>query len=216
MFLAMTPAPFMTRCLCCRANLTNLSVVAVVKRHFGGQFTGLKAYELSSYGATFEFLRASFGRFVYSEYMPGRTLGQTYGGILNEDVQALTFADSSFDLVTSNQVFEHVPDDKRAYSECFRVLKAGGVLVFTVPLYDTPKTEQVARLGKDLQIEWLGPQEYHGSRLEGPRSAPVFWRHSSRDITQRVSSAGFRCVTVELISICNGEEDAQPVLYAVK
>jgi ubiquinone/menaquinone biosynthesis C-methylase UbiE len=54
--------------------------------------------------------------------MPDEKLGERINGIFNQDVQHLTFSDASFDVVTSNQVFEHVPDDIKGYAECLRVL----------------------------------------------------------------------------------------------
>ncbi|SVE33841.1 uncharacterized protein METZ01_LOCUS486695, partial [marine metagenome] len=50
-----------------------------------------------------------------------------------EDIQNLSFADSSFDLVFSNHVLEHVPDDKQAVAETARILKNGGVAIITLP-----------------------------------------------------------------------------------
>ncbi|MDX2066754.1 MAG: class I SAM-dependent methyltransferase [Fimbriimonadaceae bacterium] len=32
-------------------------------------------------------------------------------------------------------VFEHIPDDRAAFAECFRVLKPGGILVLSVPAF---------------------------------------------------------------------------------
>src|SRR6185436_15955201 len=139
-----------------------------------------------------------------------------HDGIRNEDVQQLTFADESFDVVTSNQVFEHVPDDRRGYAECLRVLKPGGALIFTVPLYDTPHSETIARLAPDGRIEWLGTPEFHDSRLGGPKSAPAFHRHSLHDIADRVRGTGFARVTVEQTSVLRDGALAQPVVYAVK
>lgn len=49
------------------------------------------------------------------------------------DLQALDFADESFDLVFMNEVLEHVPDDRRALAELFRVLKPGGLFVNFTP-----------------------------------------------------------------------------------
>lgn len=196
--------------------MVNLSLIPVIVRHFGGNFAGRSAYELSSYGATYDFLRTHFRDFTFSEYMPERDFGKIYDGIRNEDVQKLTFGRGVFDLVTSNQVFEHVPDDEAAYRECFRVLKEGGALIFTVPLHETSQTEQVAELTGNGQIRWLGTPEYHDSRLGGPRSAPVFWRYSARDLPDRVRKAGFRRVTLEEVVLCPAQGVPERVVYAVK
>jgi SAM-dependent methyltransferase len=213
-FLSLQRTGFMTRCARCRATLLNLGTVAVVRRHFGGDYRGKHAYELSSYGATFSFLQRAFSEFTFSEYMPGRPFGEVFDGVRNEDVQHLTFAGNSFDVVTSNQVLEHVPDDLLAFRECHRVLKPGGALIFTVPLYDTPSSVQLARLDANGAIEWLGAPEYHDSRLGGPGSAPAFWRHSQRDIAERVRTAGFSRVTLEQVSMVEGIP--VQVVYAIK
>jgi SAM-dependent methyltransferase len=56
-----------------------------------------------------------------------RQLGiDTTAADLNAD---LPFADSSFDLVTSNQVIEHLADTDRFIAESHRVLRPGGMLV---------------------------------------------------------------------------------------
>jgi len=53
------------------------------------------------------------------------TRGASRDGIRNEDVTRLTFADSSFDLMITNDVLEHVPSYEDAYRELFRVLAPG-------------------------------------------------------------------------------------------
>ena len=45
----------------------------------------------------------------------------------------LPFADASFDLVTSFQVLEHVPDAPAMLSELRRVVRPGGVVILTTP-----------------------------------------------------------------------------------
>ena len=48
------------------------------------------------------------------------------------DIQSLEFADGSFDAVWCRDMLTLVPDLRRAFSECARVLKAGGhMLIFT-------------------------------------------------------------------------------------
>jgi SAM-dependent methyltransferase len=49
--------------------------------------------------------------------------------------EALPFADESFDLVTLNQVVEHVQDVPRVLGEALRVLRPGGVLLVATPNY---------------------------------------------------------------------------------
>ncbi len=46
------------------------------------------------------------------------------------DAEALPFADESFDLVLGHAVLHHLPDLQQAFSEFFRVLRPGGVVVF--------------------------------------------------------------------------------------
>jgi SAM-dependent methyltransferase len=48
-------------------------------------------------------------------------------------VEALPFADASFDVVLSTQVLEHVPEPDRALAESVRVLRPGGRIILTVP-----------------------------------------------------------------------------------
>jgi SAM-dependent methyltransferase len=50
------------------------------------------------------------------------------------DVTALTFADQYFDVIVCNHVLEHVPDDRTAIAELYRVLKPGGWGSIQVPM----------------------------------------------------------------------------------
>lgn len=216
LFVSIGRHPFLTRCVSCRATVTGLSVVAALRSIHGEAVARLRAYELSSYGAAFAFLRAHAAELSFSEYFPGEAPGAAVDGIRNEDAQALTFPAERFDLVTSNQVFEHVPDDLRAFSECCRVLRPGGSLLFAVPLYDYPATRRLAALNADGTIAWLGEREFHDSRLGGPDSAPTFWRHSRHDIAARVAEGGFSKVEILDIVVTPLQGEPSPVVHAVK
>jgi SAM-dependent methyltransferase len=50
-------------------------------------------------------------------------------------VEALPFADATFDVVTCLDVIEHTPDDRATLRELLRVTRPGGVLIVTVPAY---------------------------------------------------------------------------------
>lgn len=146
-------------------------------------------YELSSRGALWRHLRRTFARVTVSELFDDVEAGQFRGGVQCQDVQRLTYADGSFDLVTSTEVFEHVPDDRRAFAEVHRVLRPGGALVFTVPLMDTAPTLERARLDHGGVVHLTEP-EYHGDRLRG-RGRVLAFRTYGPDILDRLRAVGF-------------------------
>ena len=45
----------------------------------------------------------------------------------------LPYKDSTFDLIITNHVIEHIPDQKKHLSEIFRVLKPGGIVYLSTP-----------------------------------------------------------------------------------
>lgn len=47
----------------------------------------------------------------------------------------LPFDDGEFDLVALLDTVEHIPDEKKVFAECQRVLRAGGKLLVTVPAF---------------------------------------------------------------------------------
>lgn len=54
------------------------------------------------------------------------------------DVTNLPFESESFDKIILSEVLEHVPDDRQALSEMYRVLKPNGILGITVPNHNYP------------------------------------------------------------------------------
>jgi len=49
------------------------------------------------------------------------------------DICDLPFDDESFDFIICNHVLEHIPDDTKALSELFRVLRTDGTAILQVP-----------------------------------------------------------------------------------
>lgn len=49
------------------------------------------------------------------------------------DICNLPFEDASFDVILCNHILEHIPDDKKAMQELYRILKPGGWGVFQIP-----------------------------------------------------------------------------------
>jgi len=149
-----------------------------------------RVYELSSKGALVRYLRGHFRSLYLSEFFDTVQPGDFYRGVQCQDVQALLLPDDSFDLVTSTEVFEHVPDDCRGFNEIARVLKRGGRFVFTVPLLDSEETLERVKVGADGLLTFLTTPEYHFDRLRGAGKVLAF-RTYGRDICQRLAETGF-------------------------
>lgn len=176
------------RCLRCRGTPVHLSLVAALTSHLG-LLSGRDACELSTTGALLRYLQRHCHSVATSEYLEGVVPGSSRDGVRCEDVQHLSYADGSFDLCTSTEVFEHVPDDRAGLRELHRVLRPGGYLLFTVPLSGHDDTRERAHRDGP-RIEHLLPPAYHGDRLNGPGSVLVY-RDYGRDIVARVREAGF-------------------------
>ena len=131
------------------------------------------------------------GRLSGSEYL-GHDLapGAVIDGVRHEDALALTFGDASFDLVVSNDVYEHVPDVERALAECARVLRPAGHLLFSIPFHEgNDETRKRAELVDGEVVELL-PAEYHGNPVS-PSGSLVFYDQGWQ-ILDACRAAGFR------------------------
>lgn len=182
------------RCLRCRATPISLSLIDVVSKNIGS-LAGMSVYEASSRGAVVAYMREHALSVATSEYFPGVHSGDYKDGIQCQNLEALAFESESFDLCTSTEVFEHVGEDLRAFREILRVLRPGGTLAFTVPLYAHPVTVQRAIVENGKTVQLL-PASFHGDRLTGANSVLVF-REYGLDIVGRVRSAGFSSVELQ-------------------
>ena len=69
--------------------------------------------------------------------------GYKFCNCIKEDVTNLSFSDNTFDFVLSNQVMEHILDEKRFLRELLRVIKPDGYLLLNFPVFiDLEKTFQ--------------------------------------------------------------------------
>jgi SAM-dependent methyltransferase len=176
------------RCVRCGASAVHLSIGWALKQ-MSVDLRSVDVYELSARGPVVDYLSVHARSLATSEYFSDFAPGDVRDGIRCEDVQRLTYTDASFDLVTHTEVFEHVPDDARAFLELHRVLKAGGNMVFTVPLTDRGRTVERARM-TDGVVENLLPPSFHTDPLRGGEPILVY-RDYGADIVDRVNRAGF-------------------------
>jgi hypothetical protein len=115
----------------------------------------------------YNFLTKSYTDVTGSEYLKNeiRNGEINNNGIRNEDLSNLSFNNDTFDFILSFDCFEHIPDYKKAFKECYRCLKKNGVLFFTIPFYSFENKNVIRAKIIDDEIIHLLPPEYHGNPL---------------------------------------------------
>ena len=122
--------------------------------------------------------------------------GAIIKGIRHEDVENLSFSAASLDLIVSNDVFEHVPHPARAFAECARVLKAGGVMLATIPFHSShDQSISRARIVSG-QLEHLLTPSYHGNPVSADGS--LVFTDFGWDLLKEMHEAVFSDVKVEV------------------
>jgi len=147
------------------------------------KFQKLKVAELNSLGSLHGFLKHS-PNLHYSEY------GSKNPNIRSEDLMDLSYGVNAFDWVLHSETLEHVPNFRRSWLEIYRVLKPGGVCIFTIPVvWDGRKSRTRARLNNG-SIAYDLPASYHGLAGEEKSDYLVF-HEFGEDCLDEIQSYGF-------------------------
>lgn len=95
------------------------------------------------------------------------------------DITDIPFDDNSFDLIMCTHVLEHIPDDRKAMSELYRVLKPKtGIAFLNVPLFNIPTTfENPEYNTPELRLKYYGQVDHV--------------RKYGQDYVERLLQAGF-------------------------
>lgn len=103
----------------------------------------------------------------------------------------IPFDENSFDLIISTEVFEHIPDPYKAFSEIYRVLKKGGSHIFTVPYYeDCEKDEIRAFIDENEEIVYVMEPQYHGDPIRSDEGILVYTIFAE-EMLKKLQSIGF-------------------------
>jgi SAM-dependent methyltransferase len=172
---------------------------AAVVQEFAGQF-GYKARTFGELCVDPHFLHLSIAmvngcgsltkllrahpRFAYSEY------GSSDPAIPSEDLLCLSYEDNQFDILFTSDTLEHISDIDQAQREIFRVLRPGGMHIFTIPVvWSRPKSRRCAEIVAG-EIRHIRPPSYHGSRGTAKSDLLVFWEFGA-DVTCILSRPAF-------------------------
>lgn len=119
--------------------------------------------------------------------------------MLKMDITNITFDDNTFDVIICNHVLEHVPDDRKAMSELYRVLKPGGWAILQTPMSNSPLTEEDLSITDPKERERRFGQDDHV-------------RTYGMDKKDRLESVGFK---VRLDQFLMDLDDATVQKYAL-
>ena len=134
---------------------------------------------------------------VGSEYLGHEyPCGEIVEGIRHEDIENMSFSNNTLDLIVSNDVFEHVPNPAKAFAECARVLKAGGVMIATIPFHCNSDKSITRAKVTNGQLEHILTPEYHGNPISGDGS--LVFTDFSWDILKEMQVAGFSDISIEV------------------
>jgi ubiquinone/menaquinone biosynthesis C-methylase UbiE len=94
------------------------------------------------------------------------------------DLTAIDLPDNSSDLIICYHILEHIPDDRKAMTELFRVLKPGGNILIQTPFREGEVYEDPSITTEAERKEYFGQEDH--VRV-----------YSVEDLQQRLKQAGF-------------------------
>ena len=153
-----------------------------------------KVYIMEQVTCLYLYLKKKYPNLIGSEYINDslNSGDKNSSGILHQDATKLSFSNDSFKIILSFDVFEHIPNFKKAFEESLRVLKNGGRLIFTVPfILRENKTLIRARIKPNGDIEHLCEPEYHGDPMASSDGILCF-QHFGWDLIGLLKDIGFK------------------------
>lgn len=117
-----------------------------------------------------------YKNYSYSYYYEKLPLGYQINNssCTNQNLCDLTFEDNSFDIFITQDVLEHVVNPFEAFREIERVLKPGGVHIFTTPIYLFSKTKPRIKYDESGELTFIEEPIYHGNPISGSGSLVTY------------------------------------------
>jgi SAM-dependent methyltransferase len=169
--------------------------VAEVLTKFYPKWRKLKIHECSPAMALSAKLKRECPGYIGTHYDTSVPFGQTNPkhGFRSEDLEHQTFGDATFDIVVTQDVFEHIFRPDLAIKEIARTLKPYGAHIFTTPI--TRKVAGSLRRAELVngEVKHILEPAYHGNPIDSSGSlvtvswgydiAPYLAFHSGLSVT---------------------------------
>lgn len=186
-------------CDACFCNLRSMTLASAIMKEYNykGSF---KMFPYSRIGKRLKLLEVNEAGGLHSTLalFKNYTLAK-YPAV---DLQCLPYSRDSFDLIVHSDTLEHVENSFSGLKECYRVLKPGGKLFYTIPII----------YGRLTRSRGLLTDSYHGSQGEEQGSDYIVRTEYGADFWVEVVKAGFTKITLtslndlSSIAICTEKE----------
>jgi len=151
------------RCIGCNGAPRDRAVAMLLDRHVPGWRERAHVHESSP---CTDCLKMTAGSYSSSQFYADEALGKVVNGFRNENLEAMTFKDGTFDVMAAIEVIEHVFHPDAMVREMVRCVKPGGWVVFTTIPGGLPVSRPRAMLDDASgEITHLHPPVYHGNPI---------------------------------------------------
>lgn len=183
-------------CKRCRS-IPRLRALIIVLNQTVPKWHDLVIHESSPGGASSDYIRKKCKQYSASQFYPDKPLGIKVGNVTCQDLSKLTFESNYFDVLITQDVFEHVINPEPAFSEIARVLKPGGAHIFTMPWYPELKSTRFRAIEKDGTVIHLEEPMYHDNPVNAEGS--LVTRDWGLDFTDIIFKSSGLYTTIHLI-----------------
>ena len=172
-------------CADCGSNLRSIALADAIRHHVGTIKT-LNEFAESPDAALYSVLEINEAGNLTTTLR--KFPSYVFGKYPQVDMHAIPYPDRNFDLVIHSDTLEHVRNPIHALQECYRVLKPGGALCFTVPTIVDRMTRNRDGLAKS----------FHGASDTGTDDFMV-WTEFGADAWTYIMRAGFKTASLHAV-----------------
>ncbi len=174
------------KCLFCKSIPRQRALMKVLETEVPA-WRNLRIHESSPSGPTFHVLKQQCSQYTYSYWYEEKALGESLEGdiVTNQNLENMIFEDNVFDVFLTQDVLEHVNEPDKVFPEIARVLKKGGVHIFTTPLYPFRKTISRIQMERGKR-ECVLPPIYHMNPVDQNGSLVTYeWGYDFLDLIDK-------------------------------
>jgi len=173
-------------CTSCSSSLRSMTLASGIMNHFSFNLS-FQNFPYSRIGKNLSILEINEACDLHR--VLEQCVNYTYAEFPDVDIQNLPYADNTYDVIVHSDTLEHVENSLLGLKECYRVLKEGGVLFYTIPII-------YARLSRRRDTL---TNSFHGSQEESQGDDYKVWTEYGADFWVEIINAGFNEITLNTI-----------------